>query len=592
MVPGVCFAFNLVDESTPEVVTLPAGWAAEFPAIACLLYVYSKHPEIELESYRYHSDFNLDSIWRPLLNNSSELSPYNFPPEILTAMGNALEIQATLMLLHMCDVQTLNLMLELPLEPNKELPRLLKIIRRSGTTDDTALFKSPAQLRRIQSIQVTDVSTSSNPSFTCVDDFTTMLEMNRCLLAFWVGEDAFLTSKPIEDAEHKEIVALLNMLSTYAKEQVRRFNSHITSPLARYYIYTGTSASDEVVIDRMFLRTYTGSEKEIWAETVSLYAHIKCALPYSTEKLDAVIEHCRAKGLDYWLAYFLSYGQVVHTYNGLYNRKIHLTRLTEAFRIYKKLGDWIGITRALHSKSTLLSKELNFRNANRYLEICLGIRYFIQDSLGIARVLNGISYLKSQIENFDSAIEHAEQAIRHLEMSQQYEELAFTFCQISWYYFLIDNHPKSVEYGVKTIETMQDRNISTLPFRTKPDIHAQLGLAYVLNGEQDEALLHSDYCESHKVDSTATGEILRIILRAMINDYRGDTHLADIGYDFVPEILSSNPEIDPHLELIYYRFMIERLTDEKESWKIKKLKKDGIRICHQKGYQKSREWFQ
>ena len=584
-----CISINSSTEFEQKSITLPSGWAENFPAIASLLYLYAIIPDCQLDQLRYQSDLNLDAIWEPLLNNTRDLSPYDFPPEILASMGSTLEIQAALMLIHACTAKKISLTINVPASATQRNSRLLKIINHSKTGEASAFEKTPAQLLGLLTLRTHDKAPMQPPSFKKLEDLRSFSSINRHMLAYWVEDAAYLNAPDIEhDSEESNV---LQMLANYAMHQERSFSAKVKSPLARYYIFTATSASDEVVIDKLFLRSYENTKQEAWAEMVNLYAHIKCALVYPTEKLDLVIKQCADKKLAYWLAYFLSYGQVVHNYNNTYNRTIHSSRLTQAFHIYRKMGDWVGATRALHSKSTLLSKELNFRNARKYLEICLAIRLFLQDTLGIARVLNGISYVNSQLEDFQTAIHYAEKAIGYLSTDDQFEELSFTYTQISWYYFLLEQYPKAVEFGCKTIAMMNAKNVRTLPFRTKPDIHAQLGLSYFYNDDIDNALLHSDYCESHKVDSTATGEIERIILRALINDYRQDYYLSEISYSYIPELLKKNPEIDPYLELIFYRIMVARYQREKDDWKERKYKEKGLLLCRKLKFKKAENWF-
>ena len=584
------FTINDNKQLAEQSIALPSGWEASFPALTALLYLFTTNKDLKLGDLKYQSILNFDVLWKPILYDTKSLSPYDFPPEILAELGNTLELQAALMLIHVCTSKKWCLTIRVPTTTERRQSRLFKIINQTTQDDEVQLGKTPTQLLALKTITTTSSKTRYCPTFQNIDEVRTFRPINRHLLAYWVDDKEFFKSTHI--LEENEECNVLQVLSHYEQHQQRIFSPKITSPLARYYIFTSTFASDEVVIDKLFIRSYANTKNEVNAEIISLYAHIKCALTYPTEKLNSVLKRCKEIGLDYWLAYFLAYGQVVHSYNEGYNREMHFSRLTEAFHIYRRMGSWAGITRALHAKSTLLSKERRLKNANKYLEICFGIRQFLQDELGIARLLNGLSYLKSQLEEFESAIQYTQKSINHLSKEDQFEELAFTYAQISWFYLLSDQYPKAIEYGMRTINTMTEKNIRTLPFRTKPDIHAQLGLCYAFNGDMNNALQHSDYCESHKVDSTATGDIIRILLRAIINDDREETYLSDISYNYIPELLESNPNVDPHLELIYYRILVTRYQKESDDWKVRKFSEKGKKLCLKNNYQKSLSWFE
>jgi len=580
---------NHCPDCTEETFVLPSGSAQQYPAISALLYFVVKHPSIPLEDYRYHPGFETETVWQPLLLNSNELTPYLFPPEILMSIGNTLEIQAALMLNAACIQHKLSLKLVICEADNVEPARILKIASQSSSVSNRPNNRVLAQLANALTLDTIPSTVDAEPSFPSIDDIKPMPLVNRYLLALWTQDHAYFEKNL--NIEKDEQCCLIDALWAYSSQKESTPSGEITSPLARHYFHSGTYTSDEVVIDRIFLRAYEGKENELFAESVNLYAHIKCALPYPMEKLDKLLEQCREQKLYYWLAYFLSYGEVTRSYDEGYQPSNEYPRLSEAFRIYKKLGDWIGITRALHSKSTLLSKRMRFRNAIRYLNFCLDIRLFLHEELGIARVLNGISYIESQQENFEAAIENAKKAEQYLFNCKQFEELSFTYCQISWYYFLSDSYKAAVKYGEKTLATMETYNIRTLPFRTKPDIHAQMGLAYFYMGELDYALMHSDYCESHKVDSTATGELQRVLLRALINDEREAFHLSDISFNFIPELLIENPNVDPHIEILFYRIMIARLSNQNDIRKAEMMREKAINICKSRGFQKSLLWF-
>ena len=248
-----------------------------------------------LDDFKYQKNLDLDAIWGPLLDNTHDLSPYNFPPEILASLGKTLEIQAALMLIHHCVNNKVKLHIQGDrLEPTGQV-HLLKIIDHNVNTAESAIENTPAQLLSLLTLRTEHDQEELEPNFNTIDEVHNLSKINRCLLAYWVDDQDYFNKA--QTSEDKEQCNLLYVLWEYSKKQDRTFSQQITTPLARYYIYTGTYASDEVVIDKLFLRSYESTPNEHWAEMINLYAHIKCGLPYSSEKLKMVIKQCRQHNL-------------------------------------------------------------------------------------------------------------------------------------------------------------------------------------------------------------------------------------------------------------------------------------------------------
>jgi tetratricopeptide (TPR) repeat protein len=225
------------------------------------------------------------------------------------------------------------------------------------------------------------------------------------------------------------------------------------------------------------------------------------------------------------------------------------------------------------------------------MNVCLNIRIFLQEPLAAAKIYNGMAFIFSQEDRFDEAIAAHKEAENILIKYHQYEELAFTYSQLSWIYFLLGQYTSAVKHSEKTLLLMEKHNLHTLTFRTKPDIHAQLGLILFQKGNILESVEHSNFCEAHKIDSTGSGELLRTLLRGLINDERNQRYLADISFNYMPSLLEENSEVDIHIEALFYRYSIGRINDEADIWKKESVRRKAITFCKAHNLKTTINWF-
>jgi len=557
--------------------------------VASVLLFHSQHSDIDLQAYKFDKQFNLDFLWTDLLRSGRLPNICQFPPEFILTLGNTLELQATRMLLAASKHTNTSINIDIPYSTSNNKPIIYKIAK--SIENNTLEFDSSLKLEAGINILVSDHPEphTLTPSFTKVDDILAFESSSRQLFAFWMDDEVFF--KTMNQNSTYDDKSLVVNLWNYRQTENTHYLLNSTEPLLLHYLHATVSLHNEVIVDRTFSRTYDNTPNDIWAELIIVYSHLKCGLPYPVDKLDVLIERCKAESIPYWEAYLQTYGQSLRAYSGKFIPAQEQTHAQAGYRSFKSLNDYIGMTRALHAKSSLLSKKGNVKGALKLLEICCRIREYLQEPLGVAKIYNGMAYICSKIDQLDQALDFHRKAENKLSQINQYDELAFTYNLMSWNYFLQGDYSNSVELGLKTLKTMDDHNIQTLAFRTKPDIHSQLGLSLFFDGQFESALEHSNFCESHKVDSSATGELFRSILRGLINDQRGDRHLADISFKYIPELIEENAEVDPHIEALYYLILTNRLDDEVDSWKIEDIKKKGKALCLAQGMKKTMQWF-
>jgi hypothetical protein len=138
---------------------------------------------------------------------------------------------------------------------------------------------------------------------------------------------------------------------------------------------------------------------------------------------------------------------------------------------------------------------------------------------------------------------------------------------------------------------MDENKLQTLTYRTKPDIYAQLGLCHFCVGNFDTAVQHSNYCEAYKLESTASGELLRTLLRGLINDQRDQRYLADISFNYMPSLLEDYTDVDIHIEALFYKYSVDRIKNDQDQWKKDNLKRKAVTFCKAHKLSNTLEWF-
>ncbi|WP_196158186.1 tetratricopeptide repeat protein [Reinekea sp. G2M2-21] len=565
-------------------VCLPDDMASQFPFFSALLYF---HKTVNLEEdfslYRFTPNFEMEFLWQPLLSQGKLPSYLAFPPEVSKDFGKVLELQAIRMLLQAC--QTLKLTYQIQFfksdSPSSVVQMLNPIVQ--GTAPNSM------QLEYLIAAHCTVIDYNVENYTPSIKYYSELLSLNtedRTLLAFWQKDEDFF------DNLHTVTDTIIGRLWQYQNHGNLTIIETTEDLIARHYLHACISMHDEIIVDLSFTQAARTQAMNLNANLLNAYAHIRCNVPFSIATLDALIEQSRAPGLHYWRAYLLAFGHIIRSFHIKFSLKHEAPRFTEAHRTFKALGDIVGITRVFHARASLLAKNDQPQAAIKLLTMCKKIRMSLNEPIGVARVLNGTAYVYLQHDRIEESKRSHLEAVNYLTQERAPDELAFTYTLISWLCFLQDQFAEAIEYGEQALSVMQQYGLHTLPFRTKPDIHAQLGLYYHYSDKQEQALEQSDYCEAHKVDSSATGEILRTLLRGLINDQRGAEHLADISFNYIPELLLANSEVDLHLEALYYRIIMRRFEKLSDPWRHNDIQQRGLAFCKAHHLSQTQGWFE
>ena len=562
-------------------VQLPTGSACDFPLFYALLFVDSKiDPDNDMNRYRFAPSFKHNFLWQPLLKRHQLPAFIQFPPDVHASFANTLELQAARMLLNAC--KSLDLACHIRFQASTHVPLMVKVI----DCQPTSSFKSTiaTEFHAHCSISLDNVQ-QTTPSFDGEELFKHFDQDSRDLLALWQSDDDyFSTLDNLNQSMAARLWSYRNKSGT-AEPQQAIFS------IERHFINASVSLLDEVIVDKNFVSQQTSENNQLFANIIKAYAHIKCNVPFSIATLDKITQQTKQLELPYWQAFFLTYGHIIRGYSKKFIATDESEHFLAAQKIFKEVADLTSVTRVLHAHASLLCQERKFKHSIKLMNICLNIRTFLHETAGIARVLNGMAFVHLQSDKLDESIKCHRQAIEHLKSAQAFEELAFTYSLLSWVYFLKGEYKTAVMVGQKTLALMEKHQLHTLAFRTKPDIHAQLGICYFYHQDFELARTHSNYCEAHKVDSSATGELQRTLLRGLINDHRGDTHLADISFKYIPELIQENSEVDVHIQALFYRIMLDRLSKTSEPWTIEDAHQQGIDYCQKYGLHQTISWF-
>ncbi len=565
-------------------VCLPNDMASQFPLFSALLYFHKTvNIEEDFSLYRFTPNFKMEFLWQPLLSQGKLPSYLAFPPEVSKDFGKVLELQATRMLLRACQALKLNYQIQFfKSEPPSNVMQMLDPIVQGTTTNNIHLVSLLTAHCKVMDLHVANYT----PSFEQYRDLLPLNTEDRALLAFWQKDADYFTHQLTASD------TIIGRLWQYLNHGNMSIIEDTKDLIAKHYLHACISMHDKIIIDRSFTHTARTQSMNLHANLLNAYAHIRCNVPFSIATLDALIEQCRASELHYWQAYLLAFGHIVRSFHSKFSLKQEVPRFTEAHHTFKALGDLVGITRVFHARASLLAKNDQPQAAIKLLTMCKKIRLSLNEPIGVARVLNGTAYVYLQHDRIEESKQCHLEAVNYLTQERAPDELAFTYTLISWLCFLQDQFADAIDYGEQALSVMQQYGLHTLPFRTKPDIHAQLGLYYHYAGKQEQALEQSDYCEAHKVDSSATGEILRTLLRGLINDQRGAEHLADISFNYIPELLLENSEIDFHLEALYYRIMMKRFEKFSDPWRLSDIQQRGLAFCKAHHLFQTQSWFE
>jgi tetratricopeptide (TPR) repeat protein len=521
--------------------------------------------------YQFDNRFDIDFIWSRLLNEKTLPSSFSFPPEVLSNFGNTLEIQAAQMLIHACINNDKQVCISLSIADHP--PLALQVL---NDDDNEAVLLNLAKKLRAHCCISTLNSAEHTPSFDDPFELIDLESNSQQLLVHWFKVNI--------DSNDKDISGQLNKVyqNTPGKQP----------QLASHFINASVSKYEDVILDKGFSSSQASPQERLYTQLITAYCHIKSSLPLRTLDLDTLIDDCRDANETYWLAYLLCYGRIITENQDNSNYNSDFKKLTKAHLVFRSLGDLIGITRVFHTRATLHNKLGRTDSALRLMNVCLKIRIFLQEPLAAAKIYNGMAFIFSQDDRFNEALAAHKEAEHILIKYQQYEELAFTYSLISWIYFLIGQYTKAIENCEQTLNLMEKHSLHTLTFRTKPDIHAQLGLMLFQNGEMNAAIEHSNFCEAHKIDSTGSGELMRTLLRGLINDERDQPYLADISFNYMPSLLEEHSNVDIHIEALFYRYSIERIQDKSDEWKKESVKRKAITFCKAHKLNATINWFE
>jgi len=588
---NTCITINGQHQSVVDNFRLPEGWCDRYPMIGAMIFFHQAHPDLELSAYQYDKDFNLHFLWQGLLEQGQLPPIYNFPPYDLVDFGTTLELQAGRMLIAACRASGLAIRVifnQQSAQPDGYTVRLLMDVFDEFFEIDSQYFTVVRDLVRLS--DANDLSPEV-ATFTSGKQLPRCADESRSLFAFWTEDQQYFENLP----EHQSLKgdALICALWNWRNHRVWA-SPRLTAEqdgLALHYLHTIVSLSDEVICDRQFLGRYHGSVDELWSELIDITAHIRCTLPYPSNKLDALIVRCQQPALHHWRAYLLAHGHVLRAYRLTGDSATGGNSFLAGYRLYKSLGDFFGITRVFHARASFYSKNADYRRALKLLNSCQIIRTLLQDDHGVAKVLNGMAYIHALSDNLYRTLECHLRAETKLERCEQFDELAFTYSQISWTHFLQSNYQLAIEYGLKTLATMSQHHLHTLAFRTRPDIHAQLGLIYFFNEQYDQASAQSDQCEANLVGSSSTGEVMRTLLRGLINEQRGYHHLSVTSFQYIPDLLLENNQLDPHLEALYYRILLQSAQTDDGHATIRNLTQKARDYCVEHGLLTTLNWF-
>lgn len=562
--------------STEVIIRLPDDEGRRHPCFTALVHFYqSQKTEMPIQAFCFVPTFDIEYFWNPLLKEKRLPSPLDFPPEMLDSLMITFEIQACKMLTHYAIVNDLNITIQM-VQPNEAglIQNILSDSSDRRTLTDHALIKN-----NIEISSPAQIVESALEHYLQAYSFE---DSDRAFMAWLYDEHSYFEDTKIDT---------LSKSLWFAKIEDSDTPQTVKDKCEQYFVDAYTFKNDCILEDVKFIQSLEDPRQKLHAELLLAYSHLKCGLYFHKSVLKKLLADAEDQNLKYWVAYLRTYGHVVRSFNGELNLTYEFKEFLKGYQLYKSLYDLIGITRIYHAKASLLIKADRHQSGIRLLSISENIRGFLQDQFGVAKVQNGIAYAYLQIDDWENALRSHIRAIKNLESSKKHTELAFTYSQIAWLHLLKGEYPTSVDYGQKTIDLMEEKKISTLSFRTKPDLHAQLGLSLFFNGQFDDALQQSDFCEAHKVDSSPTGEILRTLLQALINDHREESHLADLSFNYLPELLKENSEIDAHIEPVYLRALMNRFYSQEQDWRANNTRKQGLALCQVKGLHQTAKWF-
>lgn len=427
---------------------------------------------------------------------------------------------------------------------------------------------------------VSDASMNSNHSFDIVEYGNQLSPNERSLLYFILD---VRTDEPIQG-----LADVIQRKKLLIDETLLENSNH---ELERHYVHAARNMNEEILMDKTFLQSEDKGSVRLFKRLLIAYANLRCSFSVPNSELDDLIHQCIQHKLPHWQAYLLVYGHIVRDVDTRAKLREEFAQLNQAHLCFKALGDYLGVTRVFHARASILGEFKRYKSAIRLLHSCLRIRNFLQDPFGSAKISNGIGYIYLQMDQLEDAKEYHLIATRYLKETEQYSELAFTYSQLGWVQLLMGDYKSAVLSVLETLKLMDRHRIQTLSFRTRPDLQAQLGLSYFMNSSLDKAIEHSNYCEQHKIDSTATGDILRTLLRGLVNQARKETELADISFNALPELIEENPDVDIHIELLYLKCQVERQRNMQQHWNVDKYLRRAKELCTENHLSNAAQWF-
>lgn len=566
--------FNPGQRTCSEIVLADSAMV-NWPFLSALLIFHNRTSDTAngLKDYQFHPTIDLSIYWQRLLDESRLPDIHSIPPEMLDSLPSTFDIQASHMLLQYATARQTTIKVYLPKKPTTSVA--LSLIAKPVATTSKAL-KVPIgpnpELIHVTSVPTTtDAQQKESPQ-------RLSTKTDRELMAYFYRDHHYFESRPNPDS-------LIYQLWVASTNPSAVESDSLTDLIDQHYLNAYRGQNDRIILDKRLQ-----SSPSSFAELLYANAHIRCSLPFSAAKLSAVLN--ANPNAVFWQACLKVYAQrsIAYSTNTTVNTMI-CKHLREGYHLARALGDPHLLVRSLHGRSSYLTMRQRYDRAISLLGICLTIRTQLEDYVGIAKISNGLAYIHLQMDQWQSALQCYRDALFNLQKAENIQEEALTLCHIGWLQLLKGDSQPALEATTEALDLMDTHEITTLAYRTRPDLYAQLGLCYYFLGNIEQAIHQADHCEAHKIDSSHNGEVLRTLLRGLINMDRGNSHLAELSFHYLPELLSESSEQDIHLTLLCLREKIHWCTVNENIIGTRALTKEAQRLCIEHHLTATHQWF-
>jgi signal transduction histidine kinase len=190
--------------------------------------------------------------------------------------------------------------------------------------------------------------------------------------------------------------------------------------------------------------------------------------------------------------------------------------IEQSEQLSQTLGYEKGIAEAIYEKALIFSIKDDYFNAADNFNKSKLIFLKLKDSLGIAKVNNGVGLIEIQRGNFRKGLESSLAAISIFEKNSLQNELSSAYNNLANAYYKTNELDKSLEYNFKALDVRQSLNDSLEVSTTLKNIAS----LYSIKKEHRKAIEYYDrvfnYLKSNQ-DPSLQGEILPKIGQEYLN---------------------------------------------------------------------------